>query len=58
MCLLESRGLEFDEKSSLFVAIHAAKKEMKKETRLGISNKKDENFGDWYSEVFSVIVSF
>lgn len=28
-----------------------AKKEMKKETRLGISNKKDENFGDWYSEV-------
>jgi hypothetical protein len=58
MCLLESRGLEFDEKSSLFVAIPAAKKEMKKETRLGISNKKDENFGDWYSEVLSVIVSF
>lgn len=28
-----------------------AKKEMKKETKLGISNKKDENFGDWYSEV-------
>lgn len=28
-----------------------AKKEMRKETKLGISNKKDENFGDWYSEV-------
>ncbi|KAI3864059.1 hypothetical protein MKW98_031651 [Papaver atlanticum] len=27
------------------------KKEVKKETGLGLSNKKDENFGDWYSEV-------
>ncbi|GAV69393.1 tRNA-synt_2b domain-containing protein/HGTP_anticodon domain-containing protein/ProRS-C_1 domain-containing protein [Cephalotus follicularis] len=27
------------------------KKEVKKETGLGLSNKKDENFGEWYSEV-------
>ncbi|KAK6915323.1 Proline-tRNA ligase, class II, C-terminal [Dillenia turbinata] len=27
------------------------KKEMKKETGLGLSYKKDENFGEWYSEV-------
>lgn len=24
---------------------------MKKETGLGLTNKKDENFGEWYSEV-------
>ncbi|KAK1319442.1 hypothetical protein QJS10_CPB04g00419 [Acorus calamus] len=30
---------------------NAKKKEVKKETGLGLSNKKDENFGDWYSEV-------
>ncbi|KAL5837812.1 hypothetical protein ACOSQ3_014981 [Xanthoceras sorbifolium] len=27
------------------------KKEVKKETGLGLSFKKDENFGEWYSEV-------
>ncbi|KAF3447399.1 hypothetical protein FNV43_RR12585 [Rhamnella rubrinervis] len=27
------------------------KEEVKKETGLGLSNRKDENFGDWYSEV-------
>ncbi|GMH08273.1 hypothetical protein Nepgr_010113 [Nepenthes gracilis] len=27
------------------------KKELKKETGLGLTNKKDENFGEWYSEV-------
>ncbi|XP_016474000.1 proline--tRNA ligase, cytoplasmic-like isoform X1 [Nicotiana tabacum] len=27
------------------------KKEVKKETGLGLSSKKDENFGEWYSEV-------
>nr|GMD02658.1 proline--tRNA ligase, cytoplasmic-like [Ipomoea batatas]GMD08738.1 proline--tRNA ligase, cytoplasmic-like [Ipomoea batatas] len=26
------------------------KKEVKKETGLCLSNKKDENFGEWYSE--------
>ncbi|RZC92293.1 hypothetical protein C5167_026924 [Papaver somniferum] len=26
-------------------------KEVKKKTSLGLSNKRDENFGDWYSEV-------
>ncbi|GLJ11146.1 hypothetical protein SUGI_0144460 [Cryptomeria japonica] len=29
----------------------AKKKEVKKDTGLGLSVKKDENFGDWYSEV-------
>lgn len=24
---------------------------MKKETGLGLTNKKDDNFGEWYSEV-------
>ncbi|KAF3952364.1 hypothetical protein CMV_022072 [Castanea mollissima] len=27
------------------------KKEVKKETGLGLANRKDENFGEWYSEV-------
>lgn len=27
------------------------KKEVKKETGLGLSAKKDDNFGEWYSEV-------
>ncbi|KAB2634225.1 proline--tRNA ligase-like [Pyrus ussuriensis x Pyrus communis] len=27
------------------------KKEVKKETGLGLSKKKEENFGEWYSEV-------
>lgn len=28
------------------------RKEVKKETGLGLSFKKEENFGEWYSEVF------
>jgi prolyl-tRNA synthetase len=27
------------------------KKEVKKETKLGMAYKKDDNFGEWYSEV-------
>jgi prolyl-tRNA synthetase len=27
------------------------KKEVKKETGLGLTNKKADNFGEWYSEV-------
>lgn len=30
------------------------KKEVKKETGLGLTYKKDENFGEWYSEVFDL----
>lgn len=30
---------------------------MKKETGLGLSKKKDENFGEWYSEVSVFIFS-
>ena len=33
------------------------KKEVKKETGLGLTNKKDVNFGEWYSEVFWTWVS-
>jgi hypothetical protein len=29
----------------------AKKKEVKKETKLGMTFKKDDNFGEWYSEV-------
>jgi len=28
-----------------------AKKEVKKESGLGLAFKKDENFGEWYSDV-------
>ncbi|KAI5412512.1 hypothetical protein KIW84_057256 [Lathyrus oleraceus] len=28
------------------------KKEVKKETGLGLTNRKAENFGEWYSEAF------
>ena len=37
----------------LFFVVHWAggKKEVKKETGLGLTNKKDDNFGEWYSEV-------
>ncbi|XP_044966455.1 DEAD-box ATP-dependent RNA helicase 27-like [Hordeum vulgare subsp. vulgare] len=27
------------------------KKEVKKETKLGMAYKKDDNFGEWYSEI-------
>ena len=29
----------------------AAKKEVKKETGLGLAFKKEDNFGEWYSDV-------
>ena len=29
---------------------------MKKETGLGLVNRKDENFGEWYSEVCFLVV--
>jgi len=32
------------------------KKEVKKETGLGLSFKKEENFGEWYSEVSESLV--
>lgn len=32
------------------------KKEVKKETGLGLSVTKDENFGEWYSEVYFVTI--
>lgn len=31
--------------------IGVKRKEVKKETGLGITNCKDDNFGEWYSEV-------
>jgi len=31
------------------------KKEVKKETGLGLTHRKAENFGEWYSEVFRAI---
>ena len=34
------------------------KKEVKKETGLGLSFKKEENFGEWYSEVSESLVDF
>lgn len=33
------------------------KKEVKKETGLGLTYKKDEDFGNWYSEVCLYIVN-
>lgn len=32
------------------------KKEVKKETKLGMAYKKDDNFGEWYSEVRRVLI--
>ncbi|XP_052210036.1 proline--tRNA ligase, cytoplasmic [Diospyros lotus] len=40
-----------DTKNSSSNAKSRKKKEVKKETGLGLSSKKDENFGEWYSEV-------
>ncbi|KAA8528150.1 hypothetical protein F0562_035599 [Nyssa sinensis] len=40
-----------DAKKSNPSAKRGGKKEVKKETGLGLSYKKDENFGEWYSEV-------
>ena len=36
------------------VILGGKKKEVKKETGLGLSFTKDENFGEWYSEVYFV----
>ncbi|KAK6144201.1 hypothetical protein DH2020_021021 [Rehmannia glutinosa] len=38
-------------KGASTAAAKGKKKEVKKETGLGLSYKKDENFGEWYSEV-------
>ncbi|KAI3440975.1 Protein transport protein SEC23 [Psidium guajava] len=38
-------------KSNANAGAGGKKKDVKKETGLGLSNKKDENFGEWYSEV-------
>jgi hypothetical protein len=35
----------------VFDFLGGKKKEVKKETGLGLVNRKDENFGEWYSEV-------
>ena len=34
-----------------WLRIAGKKKEVKKETKLGMAYKKDDNFGEWYSEV-------
>ena len=39
-----------------FDFVGGKKKEVKKETGLGLVNRKDENFGEWYSEVSFVVV--
>ena len=36
----------------VFDFLGGKKKEVKKETGLGLVNRKDENFGEWYSEVW------
>lgn len=42
----------------IFDLVGGKKKEVKKETGLGLVNRKDENFGEWYSEVcFAVVKS-
>lgn len=40
----------------LYFCAAAKKKEVKKETGLGLTFKKDENFGEWYSEVIVLII--
>ena len=34
------------------------KKEVKKETKLGLAYKKDDNFGEWYSEVRFLCITY
>jgi hypothetical protein len=58
LTLLAVLDLSFDFRSvrslSLFLGAWVTgkkKKEVKKETKLGMAYKKDDNFGDWYSEV-------
>lgn len=42
---------EYSPNSVLLTFVGGKKKELKKETGLGLSYKKDDNFGEWYSEV-------
>lgn len=49
---------EYSLNSVFLTFVGGKKKEVKKETGLGLSYKKDDNFGEWYSEVclrFSVL---
>ncbi|KAJ4825562.1 hypothetical protein Tsubulata_006496 [Turnera subulata] len=46
-----STGLGLEIELRRWPAVRGKKKEVKKETGLGLSFKKDENFGEWYSEV-------
>ncbi|KAG6502279.1 hypothetical protein ZIOFF_042168 [Zingiber officinale] len=52
-----SRGRHVGDYLSTFMATKPntkkapKKKEVKKETGLGLTHRKDENFGEWYSEV-------
>lgn len=39
----------------LLASVVSAGKEVKKETKLGMTVKKNDNFGDWYSEVRSLV---
>lgn len=39
---------------SIVIFLSARKKEVKKETGLGLTYKKNENFGEWYSEVRTI----
>lgn len=34
----------------------AVKKEVKKETGLGLAFKKEDNFGEWYSDVSNLLI--
>ncbi|XP_031131641.1 proline--tRNA ligase, cytoplasmic-like [Ipomoea triloba] len=47
----DSKSAGKDSKSASASSAAGKKKEVKKETGLGLTYKKDENFGEWYSEV-------
>lgn len=49
-CMI-SVWFEYSPNSVLLTFVGGKKKEVKKETGLGLSYKKDDNFGEWYSEV-------
>jgi hypothetical protein len=44
-------GRSFPSELACFADFAGKKKEVKKETKLGMAYKKDDNFGEWYSEV-------
>jgi hypothetical protein len=44
-------GLSNYTQNPFFGELAAKKKEVKKESGLGLAFKKEENFGDWYSDV-------